>query len=930
MSNGWLRGVFCFAACVAAIPMLAGMVIDNGVMTFTVSGTEAYSDVIPAEVSKIVKLGAGTLTMSGDSATYHGPVEIREGVVVATHRNALGRGSGTGGTTAVNTITVFAGAQLRATFEADKDDGNAEGRGFRSKVQIAGTGPDGTGAFYYDRAVGGVTPYWFIWELQLTADATIGGACPWFVRRCDLQGHTLTVASPAGVRFYYCTILNPGNIVMSNAFYVYGSTFNGGVDNVLKLSPAANTFWLAGANPINWSLLWQRTAKATIECNLGGDSGTVNVINGDFTYDGSQLTVWPQRTGDDKRHSVTLNGAVVCNNGFLEKGGGGVLNLGGPSNTFTRIAVSDGELNVRNSHTNFASYINVGGDASVSYENAGLVAFTNGSCFLQGSFTKKPAALKLSGETVFRMDNPQTYLYVGGMMSGTERMWGTVEIDGETCMTNNISVGSRGRGAIYQNGGSVYMDVPDGAYSGNLGTTEGGYVGYGYWGVKDGYVTAPRYWRMAYGAGSTAFFVQRGGETSVQGENMKLSVGGYGHAVFSDGAKFNHTSGSTYMGFTDGGDGTGGTATLTIAGAGTVFTPAWFVGTQNRKNFTAYINVNDGGVFDSKSIVNNAGSGWSWPEGSKEYVSFDGGVWRAPAATGEPGLFYSSSRAQPDKFLCQRGGIVFDAREGATMKVNAPIVAPTGKTIKSITLPTDEMFLDVQYIGPARIEIVDSTGVGATAYAPFDHTEKKLRGDVVVTSRGTGYSDATVVRVWSMDGDASWECTYELEDAVSGGVEKRGPGVLKFTCENTYSGKTSVKEGSLDVTNDGVIPADQPLEVAFSAALNLAKPLSVSTLEGAGSVKGDVTVKEAFVVASEGFNNGDALSVNGCLEFAVGSKVRASDIDKLDPNAFHPIVSATQIVGNPTLEGFGPMWRLRRKGGTLSLGVCRGTVISLR
>ena len=264
------------------------------------------------------------------------------------------------------------------------------------------------------------------------------------------------------------------------------------------------------------------------------------------------------------------------------------------------------------------------------------------------------------------------------------------------------------------------------------------------------------------------------------------------------------------------------------------------------------------------------------------------------------------------------------------MKVNAPIVAPTGKTIKSITLPTDEMFLDVQYIGPARIEIVDGTGVGATAYAPFDHTEKKLRGDVVVTSRGTGYSDATVVRVWSMDGDASWECKYELEDAVSGGVEKRGPGVLKFTCENTYSGKTSVKEGSLDVTNDGVIPADYPLEVASGAALNLSKPLSVSTLEGAGSVKGDVTVKEAFLVASEDFNNGDALSVNGCLEFAVGSKVRASDIDKLDSNGFHPIASATQIVGTPTLEGFGPMWRLRRKGGTLSLGVCRGTVISLR
>ena len=921
----------CVAVFMSALPIGAGVVTENGVMTFTVSGNETYSDVIPSGVTKVVKMGAGTLTMSGDSETYHGDVEIREGVVVATHRNALGRGSGGSGTTSPNTITVSKGAQLRATFEADKDDGNAEGRGFRSIVKIAGSGPDGFGAFYYDRAAGGVTPYWYVWELRLTDDATIGGRSPWFVRLCDLQGHTLNVALPAGVRFYYCTIANPGHIVMANTCYVYGSTFNGGRTNILELASTAPTFWLSGASPIDWSVMWSRTDKATIECNLGGDSGTANVINGDFTFLGKQLTVWPQRTGDGKRHAVTLNGAVVCNNGYLEKGGDGVLNLGGPSNIFTRLYVSAGELNVRNSETNYAAYLTIADEATVSYTDAGLVAFTNGSCQIFGRFAngKGPGELKVSGATDFRMGSPSTYLYVGGL-SGTERTWGTLEIGAGASMSNNFAVGTRGRGAVYQTGGSVYMDVPDVSYSSNLGTTEGGSVGYGYWGMADGKVVAPRYLRMAYGAGSTAFFVQRGGTATVQGENLKISVGGHGHMVVADGATFTQTSGSTYMGFTDNVAVTGGEATLTIAGAGTVFKPDWFVGMQNRKDFTAFVNVNDGGVYEAKSIVNNAGNSWTWPEGSKEYVSFDGGIWRAPAHTGTPGLFYSVGRAAPDKFLCQRGGIVFDACAGTTMKVNAPLEAPTGKTVKAITLPDDEAFRATKYIGPARIEIVDATGVGATAYAPFDDTARTLRGDVVVTSRGMGYSDATVVRVWSMDGDQSWNCTCELEDAVSGGVEKRGPGTLTFVCKNTYAGKTSVKEGVLDVTSDGTIPNGQPLEVSAGATLNLSAPISVTTLEGAGAVNGDVTVTEAYVVDSANFNAGKALSVNGCLEFAAGSKIRAADVAGLDTERFRMIASATKIAGAPTLDGFGPMWRLRIGDGKMSLGVCRGTVVVLR
>lgn len=98
----------------------------------------------------------------------------------------------------------------------------------------------------------------------------------------------------------------------------------------------------------------------------------------------------------------------------------------------------------------------------------------------------------------------------------------------------------------------------------------------------------------------------------------------------------------------------------------------------------------------------------------------------------------------------------------------------------------------------------------------------------------------------------------------------------------------------------------------------------------AGAVKGDVTVTEAYVVDSANFNVGNALTVNGCLEFAAGSKIRAEDVSGLDAERFRLVASATKIAGKPTLDGFGPMWRLRIGDGKMSLGVCRGTVVVLR
>ena len=188
------KAVGLLAYCAALACFAAPSIVDS-VLVFDVAknASEEYGERIPDTCTKVVKKGLGTLTMSGNSVDFHGDVEIQEGVIVATHMNALGRGTGTMGVTTLNTISVSKGAQLRATFLSDKSDGNKEGRGFRSIVKIAGDGPDGSGAFYYDPTDTSTLPYWLVYKLVLTDDASIGGTADYFAQSLDLNSKTLTV-----------------------------------------------------------------------------------------------------------------------------------------------------------------------------------------------------------------------------------------------------------------------------------------------------------------------------------------------------------------------------------------------------------------------------------------------------------------------------------------------------------------------------------------------------------------------------------------------------------------------------------------------------------------------------------------------------------------------------------------------------------------
>ena len=925
----------------------AGSSYEGFVLTFDVaeSAVETYSDTIPLDCTKVVKKGLGTLTMSGNSVNFHGDVEIREGVVVATHMNALGRGTGSTGVSTLNTISVSKGAQLRATFLSDKSD-NSEGRGFRSVVKIAGDGPDGSGAFYYDPTDASTLPYWLIYKLVLTDDASIGGTANYFARSLDMNSKTLTVDMKSMLHFYWTIAIdNPGNIITKVEPKFHGTSakrFKGSADNKLIVKDTAAKMHFSGGYPIDWSVFWERLFSGTIEVPSSGADGSRNAINGNFDFMGTALTIWPQANC-----GVSFNGNFAVA-GDITTGGAGTIFWKGLTNSMKSVSFTSGKAVVAGADSFVASRLIMDGGAEVAFDNVKSVMMTNSTSALRSrvSVGHKPARLSLKGDTSFSVLDATAYLHAGlyteyNSTIGKEPTWGVFSLEDGCSVSNNISVGYSGMGALYQYGGEVWWAVTERKNSGYIGCGQDG--GYGYYGMSGGKLTVPRFWVMAGDStNSTAFYVQKGGVAVLKGEDLKLSTKGRAHFYVGNGAKFTQEAGSTYMGYAADGssDLANGEAVLTVDGEGSEISSSWHVGMQLRTNFVSNININNGGVYETFYIVNNFGAEWSWPEGSKQYVSFNGGIWRNPPnKASKHNFFYTSNadnRCSPDGFFCQKGGATFDTRN-SHLVLNVPLTEPIGKVIKSVTLPVNSDFAAMTNIGPLRISF-EGSGVGATAFAPFDDVEGRLAGTVTITSPGSGYGDDTVVKVHSHDGKKSWVCSYELEDASSGGLAKLGTGQLDLACENTYRGKTSVKAGTLKMTVAQAIPDGNALEVASGAKFSLMGDLSVTTLEGAGSVIGGnantLAVTDSFVVGAENLAENAGLSVEGNLVFADNATICIADADLLASAPKKAVLAtAANIMGNPSVSAdFGGRWGVSKNaaGTKLTLRYIHGTTVVFR
>lgn len=378
---------------------------------------------------------------------------------------------------------------------------------------------------------------------------------------------------------------------------------------------------------------------------------------------------------------------------------------------------------------------------------------------------------------------------------------------------------------------------------------------------------------------SDVAFIQRGGSVTLS--SGTIALGGAGTTIY-------HQSGGTNSSYIGKAKrvamcANGGVADFTLSGTNTLFKTDYVeIGSRTAAS-TNTVNLLDGATLAARRFLRYEDTA----TGSSVIANADGGVLKVMfgygfnnAGPSEVAFFTRN----PDHFVLHERGLVLDSNEATDDIVQMPLKfeAPSGKRIASISLPTnDSAFAAATYKAPARI-VFEGAGWGASAYADFDTTTKRLTG-VVIASGGCAWDASTRVYVESPDRSTRYECAYTLADTVGGPLVKRGWRRIDLYAVNTHTGGTVVESGALRGMNAGSIPGNAPVRVESGAVLDLnGNPLVATTLAGLGTVMGDMTVSDALeVTCAEVFDSPGCLAVDGSLTATSGAAVRISDPENL-------------------------------------------------
>ncbi|RBP38153.1 putative secreted protein with PEP-CTERM sorting signal [Roseimicrobium gellanilyticum] len=630
-------------------------------------------------------------------------------------------------------------------------------------------------------------------------------------RILTITASTLTVGGDirAGGGAFGITKTGAGTLVFSGTAantYTGATTVN---DGILRLGKTAGVNAIASTtltigdgvgSADTVQLLAANQIVDTTDVTIAS-SGIFDLNGNEETFDGLAATTATALVDNTAAIAATLaigaNNATTTFAGIIQNSGGGALSLTKlgtgvqtltGSNTYTgTTTISAGTLQVGTGGT-------TGTLGTGNVTNNGTLTFNRSDAISFSSIISGTGALIKTGGGMLTLSGLNTYTGTTTVSAGTLLLTGAINaantanvgqatvgntanvnavlsIEGGTLNASKNTSPSIAVGSVANSRGFVKMT------SGTITTGSEFHLGRGTgafaaMSLIDGSVTSASWFVVGFN-NDRAILNQSGGNILLNSNRMTIGAGGSGSiGVYnaSGTGTFTATSGSGGMHV-----GENGLGTLNVSGSASVnlATNGLTLGQLASGNGTVNLL---GGTITTNRVNKGAGTGT---------FNFNGGTLKANAtnATFMTGLTNAYVHA---------GGAKIDSG-GSDITVSQALQAPSGSGVSSIAVIDGGS----GYVDTPVVVLSGGSGSGATAIATV------VNGVVtgfVITNPGTGYADGDVLTVTLHGGGATTAAmagTISLAANTSGGLTKVGAGVLTFSGTSTYTGGTTVNEGTL-------------------------------------------------------------------------------------------------------------------------------------
>jgi autotransporter-associated beta strand protein len=875
------------------------MVLSNDMVKLG-AGTLAMSGVVAG--SSKVNVGAGALVLSGPN-TYSGGTVINGGSVLTFGAQAAATNAGT--------VTVSGGVYDLGGFSVSNgmitmssgtiSNGTLTGKAYlfsggTAYANLAGPGAltnkTGKAILYGANTYGGGTVITSgTLMLGAQAAATNAGAVMVSGGVYDLGG---LEAVTNGVITMSSGAISNGTLAGASYIFSGGVAYAnlsgaGALTNITGTTALYGTNTYSGGTAINSGMLsitnivslpgsdtagrFSVASGGTLSVGNGVTDSNIAAMLGAGSFQSGANIVFDTSAGD-RTCAVALTNAGTLG---LVKSGNNTLTLS-PAAATAGLTVKQGKVIV------------VSGTVSNNALNdaVGNVAGDSGSLVLQGSsrYVKTPVV------------GGAYSLFLGSASGST----GTLAIaDSAAFQTPSLTVGNSGVGAVYQTGGTSVQTI--------AATIEDLMIG--------------------RNAGSYGFYALSGGSQSNAAQNLSIGYNGVG--VYYQSGSSTQAGSHFFIGRGSGGTGvlyvTSGMLSRPAMGAyygsdtGTCrgeWTMAGGTGTVNAITFgsgsasgsTGILNLN-GGVLQVNAINQNQASALA-------NLNFNGG--KLQARQSSAGLLALNGNS--GAYVYPGGAVIDD--NGFNITIAQNLLAPSGSGVSGVSAFTPLG----GYLGAPYVQISGGGGTGVTAVAVFDRASSNVTG-IVVTSPGFSYTSAPTVTLVG-GGKANYSLgTATLAANTSGGLTKLGAGTLKLSGLNTYTGPTTISNGTFRLGQPSALPANAAVVVAGGtyelgsfAVTNGAVTLSGGTIANGWLASASLTVSNTNASITASLTGNVRKTGNGTLtlrgaQSGLSSVTVAEGILKLaDLNAAPPgAVACYRFDGTPadatgnnhtgTVEGLG-------------------------